>query len=296
MFIKITYLDFILKSNLEISVKSSIQIHETAFVTSTYRSRKEALSKDIYAKLWNNAQTDAWIEEYLRAVSEYEVFTHCLRNRYFFETIKRLFEQGKIEYLINFGCGFSMYPFLLNEDLIHIEIDKEDVIEYKKERVKKWMNNGTLPSRKIHYVSQDFNKENEELISKIISITLQKPSFILIEGVLFFISQSDIDRLMQTFLKLQLNEGFVGSVSFIPDIENTQPFRQLIDFFEQKVVLNQKFNYQTLPTSYYENLDGYELIEHEDYVSTSKKYAPEQAIEDENSILNEHLYLLKRTI
>lgn len=275
-------------------MKPSIKIHETAFMTSTYRSRDEGLSKDIYAKLWNNPRTEKWVKDYLAAVSKDEVFTHCLRNRYFYETIKRLFEQGKIEYLINFGCGFSMYPFLLNENLIHIEIDKKDIIDYKRARIENWTKQGQLPNRKIHYVTQDFNTENEVFIDQINAVTRQKKSFILTEGVLFFLGKSDVDRLMKTFRTVQPNGGFVGSVSFIPEIENTQPFRSLIDFFEKELEKNKQFNYQTLPTKYYGNLEGYMLIEHEDYLSTSVKYAPERALKNENEFLNEHLYLLKR--
>ena len=276
-------------------MKPSIKIHETAFMTSTYRSRDEVLSKDIYAKLWNNEKTNQRIREYLTAVSKDEVFTHCLRNRYFFETVKRLFKEGKFEYLINFGCGFSMYPFLLDEELIHIEIDKKDIIEHKKECIENWVRKGSLPNRKIHYVTQDFNTENEEFIEEINAVTRQKKSFILTEGVLFFLGKSDIDRLFKTFKTLQPYGGFVGSVSFIPEIENTKPFKRLIDFFEQQLVKNAQFNYQTLPTEFYRNLDGYELIEHEDYLSASTKFAPEKALENERDFLNEHLYLLNRT-
>jgi hypothetical protein len=64
--------------------QSHIQIHETAFFTSSFRAFKESLSGDIYAKLWQNPKTDAWIKEYLSEVSSEETFTHCLRNRCFF--------------------------------------------------------------------------------------------------------------------------------------------------------------------------------------------------------------------
>ena len=113
--------------------QSHIQIHETAFFTSSFRAFNEALSGDKYAKLWLNPKTDAWIQEYLTEVSSEETYTHCLRNRFFLETIKDLAASKQIEVLINFGSGFSMYPFLLDESLIpvsytHLTLPTSDLV------------------------------------------------------------------------------------------------------------------------------------------------------------------------
>ena len=52
--------------------------------------------------------------------------------------------------------------------------------------------------------------------------------------------------------------------------------------------------YLTLPTEYYGSLASYELIEHEDYLSLSKEYSPNNIFENGDLILNENMYLLKR--
>lgn len=275
-------------------MKESIKIHETAFVTATYRASDEALSKDKYSGYWKNSKTDKWIRNYVNKVSLEEPFTHCLRNRYFYETIKRLIQQKQIEVLINFGCGFSMYPFLFADDLINIEIDQKDVINYKKDQIQQLIRQGRLPNRNIHYIARDFNQEKQELEAEIKSICNGKPSFVLLEGVIFFLSQSTTDELIKMIARIQSKGSFFGSVSFLDSIVTTDCFKRLIRFFEEEVVLNNKFEYLTLPTAYYKSLPDYNLIEHEDYVSLSKQYSPAQSIKNGDLILNENMYLLER--
>ena len=275
-------------------MKETIHIHETAFVTATYRASDEELSKDKYSSFWKNAKTDEWIKNYLEKVSFEEPYTHCLRNRYFYETIKRLKKDNEIEVLINFGCGFSMYPFLFERDLIHIEIDQKDIINYKKGEIQKLIKAGKLPDRQIHYIAKDFNLEKAELVKEIKSIVKDKPSFALLEGVIFFLSKEITNELFELISEVQTPGSYLGSVSFLDRIEDTQCFKRLVDFFEKEVILNSKFEYLTLPTNYYQSLPSYKLVEHEDYVALSKKYSPNAIIENGDLILNENMYLLKR--
>lgn len=276
-------------------MNSSINIHETAFVTATYRASNEELSKDNYSSLWKNSKTDSWIENYLKKVSLEEPFVHCLRNRFFYDEINSLIQKEGIEVLINFGCGFSMYPFLFDKELINIEIDQTELIDYKKNQINKWISEGKLPSRKIHYIAKDFNLEKDELENEIKFITKGKPSFILLEGVIFFLTETSTKELIELFSRIQSSESFFGSVSFIDSIVETESFKRLVKFYESEVTLNSKFEYLTLPTSYYETLRNYELVAHEDYVSLSTKYTETDKIINGDLILNENMYLLKRT-
>jgi O-methyltransferase involved in polyketide biosynthesis len=275
-------------------MKNAIKIHETAFVTAAYRASNEELSKDEYSNLWRNPKTDVWVKGFMRKVSIAEPFVHCLRNRFFYESIKRLIKDNEIEVLINFGCGFSMYPFLFDEKLTNIEIDQRELIDYKKEHIRNWTREGKLPKRKIHYISKDFNLEKNELEEEVKLITKGKPSFVLLEGVIFFLSKASTDELVELIGRIQAKGSYFGSVSFLNDIEDTDCFKKLIKFSEKEVVFNSKFEYLTLPTAYYETLSEYRLIEHEDYVSLSRKYCPEKTIYNGRSILNENMYLLKR--
>ena len=277
------------------SKEENIKIHETAFVTSTFRAFDENLSQDFFAKLWQNSTTENWIKEYLDQVSSEETFTHCLRNRYFLDTIKNLIQNQQIETVINFGSGFSMYPFLLNENIVHIEIDKPDIVNYKKNQIEEWQEKKIIPKRNIHFIGVDFSKDyKQELFSKIQSIKGNKSTFILIEGVLFFLSRKETNDLFNFFDTIQKNDDYIGSASFQETIKDTKAFQNLLDFFNKKVSKITEGDYQTIENQYYQSQKNYKLIDHQDYFSLSKKYE-NNINQSKELILNENFYLLKKT-
>lgn len=274
--------------------QSHIQIHETAFFTSSFRAFNEALSGDKYAKLWLNSKTSAWIQEYLTEVSSEETFTHCLRNRFFLDTIKDLVAYKNIEVLINFGSGFSMYPFLLDESLIHIEIDKPEIVNFKASKIEEWQNEKTLPKRELHFIGVDFSEDYKiKLLDKIQQIKGDKPCFILIEGVLFFLDKAETDGLFSFFNLLQKDGDYVGSASFQDDLKSSTAFKKLLRFLNMKVSKTSESDYLTLQDSYYKSLDSYKLIDHQDYFSLSKVYNNTINLKPD-LILNEHFYVLKK--
>ena len=153
-----------------------MQIHETAFIVSTYRSYHEDVSKDPYAKLWNNSKTEALIPSIVENISPHEAILHSIRNRFFYEELTDFFAKNKKGTLINFGAGFSMYQFLLDKNITTIEIDKRDILDYKRNKIEKWINTGKLPQRKIEYLPVDFNTSSEDqIIKKIKPLINERP-------------------------------------------------------------------------------------------------------------------------
>ncbi len=275
-------------------MEKKIKIHETAMVTATFRSMYPDLSKDKYAYLWASAGSKNHAEKYSNAVSNYEAHAHCLRNRFFYETISRLLIESKIELLINFGSGFSMYPYLLPESLIHIEIDLPEVVAYKEEVTQNWTEHGLLPLRNITFLASNFNEEKDPvLLDQIQEVKGKKPSFILLEGVLFFIGEEDTARLFQIFDEIQGPGEYLGSVSFRPSLEEKPVFQKLMTFVEGNLRKNQQFNYQTLEDNFYEGLKNYNLIKHRDTLALNQEYSPENYL-NELEVLNEHMYILRK--
>lgn len=274
--------------------EENIKIHETAFVTSAFRAFDEILSQDNFARLWQNPKTEQWIKEYLDQVSSEETYTHCLRNSYFLDRIKDLVQNQEIEVLINFGSGFSMYPFLLNENLINIEIDKPEIVDYKKVKIENWEKENILPKRNIHFIGVDFSENyKEDLLTKINSVAANKPSFILVEGVLFFLDRMETDNLFAFFNTIQKSGDYIGSASFQETIKETKAFQNLLSFFNQKISKTNENDYQTIDDEYYSSMKDYKLIDHQDYFSLSKKYGNKIKLNKE-LILNENFYLLKK--
>ena len=274
--------------------QKNIGVHETAFVTSAFRASDEKLSQDIFARLWQNPKTDRWIIDYLKEVSSEEPFTHCLRNRFFLTHLNELLEKEAITVLINFGSGFSMYPFLLNEKLTHIEIDKPKIITYKKQHIEQWQSEGVLPKRNIHFIGVDFSTDyKDDLLTRLNAIKGNQACFILIEGVLFFLNREETHGLFNLFDEIQKPGDYIGSASFQEKIKETQAFKNLLRFFNVKVSKISKDDYQTLDDQFYTTIPNYRLMDQQDYFSLSKKYAHKIA-EEKTMILNENFYLLKK--
>lgn len=275
--------------------QKNIQIHETAFMTSMFRGMNESLSKDVYSKLWNTTKTKVWVDDYLKEVSSEEINTHCVRNRFFLDKVKQLCKENDVKILINFGAGFSMYPFLLDASIEHIEIDKPEIVDFKNFQLNKWINAGKLPKRIIDFIGVDFSTDYEEgLLTKIQALKQHKKSFILVEGVLFFLSNNETNKLFNFFEKLQNEGDYIGSVSYQHDIKESKAFNKLLNFFNSRISKTSKDNYLTIDNSYYTQQPKYKVLMHEDYFSFSKKIANKVKLEA-TDILNENFYLLQKT-
>jgi len=272
-----------------------MQIHETAFIVSTYRSYHEDISKDIYAKLWNNPDTDALIPEILTTVSKHEAILHSLRNRFFYEEIRGFFKANNGGTLINFGSGFSMYQFSFDSSIATIEIDKKDIIDYKKDKIDHWTKEHKLPNRDIQYTAIDFNQNSiQQIIATLSPMIKKKPIFILIEGVFFFLDRKTTDKLFTVFKELQNPGDMVGCVTYLPDVEQTEVYKRLLHYFDSHNDTNDSFSHQTIPHSYFSKIKGYTLKEHTDEFELSKIYTTDININSKKEILNETMYILER--
>ena len=276
--------------------KKNIEIHETAFMTSMFRSSDQDLSGDTFAHLWDNDKTRVWVENHTNEVSVWEPTLHCLRNRYILDTINEICDSEELDVVVNFGSGFSMYPFCTSESLHHLEIDKEEVISYKRQCINAWMMEGVLPERSIEFIKADFNQENQtSLKEKLISVCREKKSLFLIEGVFFFLDPNATSALFELFSEVQ-EEGYVVSVSYVPSIEATQAFQNLQKFFEQRLGMGKEFEYQLIAEEYYINQKKYDLVDHVEAFQLIERYLPGKRAPRENDILNEHIYLLKKKV
>ena len=111
---------------------------------------------------------------------------------------------------------------------------------------------------------------------------------------MFFLSLAITNKLFRVFGHLQKTGDVLGSVSYTPDIESTDVYKRLLNYFDSHNDKNDSFNHQTLTHKFYENIDGYELITFKDEFTLLQKYAPQISVNSKYDILNEHLYLLKK--
>ena len=272
----------------------NIEVSDTAFVTCAFRKLNERLSQDTYAKLWENEKADAILKDYIEAVSTEEIDTHCIRNRFFLETFKTLITDSKIDVIINFGAGFSMYPFLLPDHITYIDIDQDNLISYKSQFIREWNTQDILPRRTIEYIGVDFKLDYESFLNyKLKTLIKGKRTFILIEGVLFFLNRTETERLFSFFDAIQHTGDYIGSVSYNETIKQTEAYNRLLSYANKGVVDASNNGFQLIEDAFYQDLQNYRLIDHQDYFSSSKRYNhnPKNAV---NHILNEHFYILQK--
>lgn len=270
-------------------------IHETAFLTCAYRSSDPELSGDHYAYLYNNARTDDWVDAITAEVSDKEPFLHCLRNRFFLDKITDFFGQHPEGVLVNWGSGFSMYPFLIAKTVQCIDIDQNDIISYKSDLLNDWIKKGKIPKRNVEYIKADFRQNDlSTLIKSLKSIIDARPCFFILEGVLYFLSPAVTEMVFIAMKEIQKTGDLLGCVSFLPDAADTAVLKNLNAFFDKNNFTDDTFSHQLLPHEFYTKRDGYVLKDHQDYCSLSQEYKPEMAIYDQFSILNENMYILKR--
>ena len=276
------------------NTKKDIHVSDTAFVTCAFRRLNEDLSRDPYAKLWCNEKAETILKDYLLKVSTEEIDTHCIRNRYFLEVLENVVSSKKIQVLINFGAGFSMYPFLLDDGMEQIEIDKPEVVQLKSEATELWMQEGKLPKRKVTYLGVDFSTDyQEELIKNIKKLVGKKSCFILIEGVLFFLNRPQTESIFQCFNAIQKTGDYIGSVSYTEDILKTDAYKRLLKYANKELDDASIDGFQCIEDSFYTNLHNYTLTDHQDYFSCAKTFghSPKNKVTD---ILNEHFYCLQK--
>lgn len=270
-------------------------MEETAFVMCCYRSSNEALSGDPYARHWVTDEAMRWARGFL-GVSSYEAQAHCQRNRYWLTCMKAFLERHPNGVIVNLGAGFSHYPFLLPQKHRYCDVDQAHVTALKSARQRAWQEDGTLPQRQLDYMTADFEDADlrEDLFIRLQEWIGGQPCFILLEGVIFFLQENTARTLVEQLARLQQKGDQLGLVSFLPNIVNQPVYGRLLDFLAQELnTMNPDFTH--LPTRYFQNLRGYDLLEHTEAGALSLRFCPDNIIGDPQEMLNEQMYLLQRS-
>ena len=269
-------------------------IHETAFVTCCYRAFDEALSGDPYAKHWITEEVRHW-EAGFKGVTPSETLAHCLRNRYFLDATRQFLAQHPDGVLVNLGAGFSMYPYVLPPDCRYCDVDFANVVNLKVVRLNHWRAQGLVPPRDHHFMSAnlDLAADRDRLAKDLEHWIGGAPTFFLVEGVIFFLQEASAVPLFRMFADLQKTGDRIGTVSFLPEVLETDVYQRLLRFLASDLDRN-RTDYTNLPTAFFKYLHGYRLLEEVEQCALSRRYAPAQIVTDGKAVLNEHLYLLER--
>ncbi|MEM8564365.1 MAG: class I SAM-dependent methyltransferase [Pseudomonadota bacterium] len=271
-----------------------VEIQDTAFWMAGCRASMEEVSQDIYAKTWLNDASKERHRIYIEEMGVNENLILCLRNRFFLESMRDFLKRFPDAALVNIGAGFSSYPWLIQDPALCIEVDAPDIGAAKAALSKQFQQEGIFPQREVIHMSANLNRveDIEKILSQVSLLLADRPSFFLIEGVIYYLEHDRARQLLSGIRRVQGHCDQLGLVSWAPAARQ-RPAYQCFESFIQTRLGEELADFIFHTTADIANLPGYKLVEHRDYVQLSERFRPAQPLVADDHFFWEDLYLLE---
>lgn len=270
-------------------------ISETAFLVNVSRARKVEVSRDIYAKLWVSDSTQELWNDFACKVYRNDDLVVAIRNRYFLDRLNAFVSTFKSPIFINIGAGFTSYPFLIQQPCGYIEVDYEHIIHFKRDKIAKWQQEGILPIRRVEYFAADLNQrlDRERLKSQLARWINNNLSFILLEGISYYLNSLIFTELLEACSVLQLPGSIVGFDFWKPDIQTHPVFMHLQKYVAEKFGYKET-EYNLFDSDFIQSIEGYQLVEITCVDEQEKLYSNTTILQNYEEILPENYAILKK--
>lgn len=266
----------------------------TAFVVNVSRSGKVMLSKDIYAKLWTTEEAVSLYNELRKSVYEYDDLFISLRHRFFLEKQKEFIKTHNRPAIINIGSGFTNYPYLLEGSFEYVEIDLENIINYKKEAIERFMKQDLLPFRDIYYYPIDLNNviDREYMRSKLNgAIASTNRSMVIMEGLTFFLDEKVLDFIFQLLGSTMKKGSEIIFDFWEPDALTYPVLQKLKTYLKERFGYEQK-EYFLFDKNYIESKKDFVISEIKKISDVEKIYAGTNIFEKKENVIPANLCTL----
>lgn len=272
-------------------------ISESAFLVNESRARNVALSRDRFAHLWVTEGTRALWEAFSRDVYPHDAIELGVRNRFFLESLSAFVGANPGAVFVNMGAGFTSYPYLIDEPFRSIEVDFGHVIDYKRAKVQAWQSKGLMPERPLEYIAADLQSDAGILrLQEALDRRLKRSrSFILMEGLTYYLSREELVRLLELYKSLQQEGSIVAFDFWTPDTRTHPTFARLRTFFQDRFG-HAETQYNLFELDFVRSIPGYELTAHTDVQTLEGEYLGTRVLAEYDEILPEHYILLKRVM
>ena len=269
-------------------------ISESAFLVNESRSRRIDISKDIYSHLWTTDSTAKLWKDFSSQVYPYDDIEISLRNRFFLEHLNSFIEKTHKPVFVNIASGFTSYPSLIKKPCKCVEIDLKNVIDFKQKKIKSWIEKGTLPRCNITFLPLDINKKAdiERVKKSSISLFENNPSFILLEGITYFLTKEGLNNLFKMISEIQLPDSILAFDFWKTTNTNHPVFKRLSRFFAERFGFNET-NYNFLDFDLIQNINRYKLLELTDVQELEKRFTEDNYLDNYDKILPEYYAVLK---
>lgn len=266
----------------------------TAFVVNVSRSEKVMLSKDIYAKLWTTEEAVFLYHELRKNVYQYDDLFISLRHRFFLEKQKEFIKTHNNPVIINIGSGFTNYPYLLEGSFEYVEIDLENIINYKKEAIERFMKQDLLPFRDIYYYPINLNNviDREYLRSKLNgAIASSNRSMVIMEGLTFFLDKKVLDFIFQLLGSTMKKGSEIVFDFWEPDAMEYPVLQKLRTYLTERFGYEQK-EYFLFDKDYIESKKDFVISEIKKISEVERTYAGTNHFENKENVIPANLCTL----
>jgi O-methyltransferase involved in polyketide biosynthesis len=268
-------------------------ISESAFLVNESRARRVKLSKDRFASLWVDDSTRRLWEAFTSEVYPHDAVELGLRNRFFLERLSSFVESSPEPAFVNIGAGFTSYPFLLKRPIACMEVDYPHVIEFKDSRVKRWTSEGLLPARDVKYVPCDLTvgADRKKLALALEETISDRPSFLLMEGLTYYLSKGLFEELLEIFRGVQTPGSAMAFDYWRPENALHPVFLRFEKFFAERFGVDQN-RYNFMDPGALATIKDYKVAELRSVGELEILFSDTRVLQDPAGILPESYALL----
>jgi O-methyltransferase involved in polyketide biosynthesis len=276
-------------------METSGHISESAFLVNESRARRVELSGDIYAHLWVSDATRALWDAFCEEVYPYDEIELGLRNRFFLDRLDSFAGLNPGAVFVNIGAGFTSYPFLTRTECHSFEVDYPHVIDYKRAKMREWRAAGALPPREVELIGADLTSASDRarLKETLLRATSDAPSFILMEGITYYLYRDVLDALFGICADLQGKGSLLAFDFWTPGSASHPIFLRFERFCADRFGHRAK-RYTFLEEAEVGAITGYSVEETSEIQRLELTYSTTRALQDPSAILPESYAVLRR--
>jgi O-methyltransferase involved in polyketide biosynthesis len=176
-----------------------------------------------------------------------------------------------------------------------LEVDFPHVTTYKQSRINDLVHQGLLPARPIQFCGVDLTSPDDlarfELALK--TTVDQRASFILMEGLTYYLDRASLDRLFDIFRKHQSTGSSVAFDYWPRELGDKPICTRLREYFETHLG-QAPHDYNFLDEGYVRSRRGYAVAELSNVVAEETRILGTQILQT-GEILCEHYAILTKT-
>jgi O-methyltransferase involved in polyketide biosynthesis len=266
----------------------------TAFVVNLSRARQVALSGDTFAHLWVTPETQALWDELAREVYPHDDVSLSLRNRFYLTRLRAFVDAHATPTFVNLGAGFTSYPQLVEARCRAVEVDLPGIVAYKRDRVDAWVREGLLPARSLTFHAADLMQSADlDRLAPALDGWCAGPSFVLMEGLVYYLSRAVLDRLLAMLAHAQRPGSLLAFEYWPTDAARYGVYRKLETYLARRFGRTDH-GYTLLDPADVRAIPGYAVVETSDVAVEERQHAATRVLQGIDDRLPIEFVVLRR--